>query len=366
MAVDGTYTALCNSKRGSMLKIDTHVHTIFSIDAMIRPSNMPKILRRKGLDGAVVLDHDLAGAFKCVPRENIVIIPGVELSTDVGHIVGLFVEEDIRTSDAMEAIDEIKERGGLSILAHPDQFPRAHKASLAKLRLIARRVDGIEVYNGRTLRMPWMKLGFKLAEDYGKAMIAGSDAHFDFEVGTAYTVAPGASEEDFYKDVKMGKTKAVYRPRPPIGHLLSLFVKLMRLKRRLRAYVSMPIIHSSDLDFNRAIVNIVESLGIVVTSPWVAMGPSRELSPEEVYLRDLNTIDKSDLVIAEVSTPSHGVGAEIMYAIVRKKPVIAVYRRDAKVSYMLLGAPMVIEIEYEDLDELRDMLKKLLVYSKKR
>jgi hypothetical protein len=41
--------------------------------------------------------------------------------------------------------------------------------------------------------------------------------------------------------------------------------------------------------------------------------------------------------VAEVSTPSHGVGYEIAYALVRGKPVLCCARQTARVSKMILG-----------------------------
>ena len=61
------------------------------------------------------------------------------------------------------------------------------------------------------------------------------------------------------------------------------------------------------------------------------------VDPEEVYQRDIDWIDACDAVIAEVSTPSHGVGYEIAYALGIKKPVLACYREGATVSKMIIG-----------------------------
>lgn len=63
----------------------------------------------------------------------------------------------------------------------------------------------------------------------------------------------------------------------------------------------------------------------------------RTVDPAEVYARDTAWIDGCDAVVAEVSTPSHGVGYEIAYALGRGKPVLCCYRRGARVSKMILG-----------------------------
>jgi 2'-deoxynucleoside 5'-phosphate N-hydrolase len=63
------------------------------------------------------------------------------------------------------------------------------------------------------------------------------------------------------------------------------------------------------------------------------------IDPLEVYTRDTAWIRESDVMIAEVSVPSHGVGYEIAYALGLGKPVLALYQEDRKVSKMISGNP---------------------------
>ncbi|MCL5429119.1 MAG: nucleoside 2-deoxyribosyltransferase [Chloroflexi bacterium] len=84
---------------------------------------------------------------------------------------------------------------------------------------------------------------------------------------------------------------------------------------------------------------------------WQAMEGSPE--PDEVYRRDTSWIDESQVLIAEVSTPSHGVGYEISYALERDKPVLCIYRRGVRVSKMLTGntMPGMTVTDYGDIGE---------------
>ncbi len=61
--------------------------------------------------------------------------------------------------------------------------------------------------------------------------------------------------------------------------------------------------------------------------------------PEEVYGRDIAWIEACDLLVAEISTPSHGVGYEIGFALGLGKPVLCLYRQGVRVSKMILGNP---------------------------
>ena len=68
-------------------------------------------------------------------------IRGIEIGTDRGDLLGLFLRETIKTRDFGRAVDAIHEQGGLAILAHPFKWRQRVSADTLE------RVDGIEVYN---------------------------------------------------------------------------------------------------------------------------------------------------------------------------------------------------------------------------
>ena len=67
------------------------------------------------------------------------------------------------------------------------------------------------------------------------------------------------------------------------------------------------------------------------------MAVESEISPREVYDRDMDWIRNCDMLIAEVSVPSHGVGYEIGFALGEGKPVLCLYQVGRKVSNMITG-----------------------------
>lgn len=71
------------------------------------------------------------------------------------------------------------------------------------------------------------------------------------------------------------------------------------------------------------------------------------MTPEAVFMRDIAWLNESDVVIAEVSTPSHGVGYEIAHAVLKGKRVLCIARQGARVSKMLSGNPSVTFARYE-------------------
>lgn len=78
------------------------------------------------------------------------------------------------------------------------------------------------------------------------------------------------------------------------------------------------------------------------------------VDPAEVFSRDIQWINDCQAMIAEVSTPSHGVGYEIAYALSIQKPVLCLHRSGIKVSKMITGnnKPLLQVVEYQSPDEL--------------
>jgi nucleoside 2-deoxyribosyltransferase len=63
------------------------------------------------------------------------------------------------------------------------------------------------------------------------------------------------------------------------------------------------------------------------------------IEPREVYDCDTEWIRGCDVLIAEVSVPSHGVGYEIAFALGEGKPVLCLYQEGRKISKMITGNP---------------------------
>ena len=61
------------------------------------------------------------------------------------------------------------------------------------------------------------------------------------------------------------------------------------------------------------------------------------VSPREVYERDITWIRDCEALVAEVSTPSHGVGYEVAYALSYGKPVLCIHQEHQQLSKMLSG-----------------------------
>ena len=82
---------------------------------------------------------------------------------------------------------------------------------------------------------------------------------------------------------------------------------------------------------------------------------------EHIYKRDIEWLRSSDVLIAECTNPSHGVGYELAYAEARNIPVHIFYdKRKANISAMLNGNAYFMVYPYENEAEIYPVLDKIL------
>ena len=82
----------------------------------------------------------------------------------------------------------------------------------------------------------------------------------------------------------------------------------------------------------------------------------------EIFERDMVWLRGCDAVVAEVSSPSHGVGYEVAYGLNLGKPVLCLYQRGKRVSKIITGntTPGLVRCEYSNLDEALAFLRQFL------
>jgi nucleoside 2-deoxyribosyltransferase len=87
-----------------------------------------------------------------------------------------------------------------------------------------------------------------------------------------------------------------------------------------------------------------------------------EFTAEQIYTRDICWLKECDVVIAEVSNPSLGVGYEICYALRINKPVLCLYRKGIFLTRMLTGntSDGLVVKEYEEDRELKGIIDQFL------
>ncbi|UCD43456.1 MAG: nucleoside 2-deoxyribosyltransferase [Chloroflexota bacterium] len=84
--------------------------------------------------------------------------------------------------------------------------------------------------------------------------------------------------------------------------------------------------------------------------------------PVDVYERDMAWIESCHALVAEVSTPSHGVGYEISSALTKGKPVLCLHNEGLRVSKMLTGNidSKILVRSYRNKDDIPHLLKEFL------
>jgi len=177
-----------------MLKIDLHVHTTYSYDALTTPKELVFYAKRCGLDGVAVTDHDrIDGALKIARETDFLIVPGIEISSLNGHIIGLNVDELVPAKLGVdETLDRIHDVGGVAVACHPVTF---FKESLKGH--ISSRFDAVEVINASAFPFNYsVRRSGEIASRLGIARVAGSDAHYGPEIGYAYTLVNAESDVD--------------------------------------------------------------------------------------------------------------------------------------------------------------------------
>ncbi|MBO7404285.1 MAG: CehA/McbA family metallohydrolase [Clostridia bacterium] len=169
------------------IALDLHIHSAASVDGRLTPGEIVSAARSAGLDGAAVCDHDvMADLSGTEVPEGFLLIPGIEIASDLGHILGLFLERqpDAGSRKAEDIIDAIHDAGGIAVLAHPFE----HSRDAGRLEPITGKLDGVEVFNGRAARKhrDANVLARAFAAEHGLAPFAGSDAHVAREIGNGY------------------------------------------------------------------------------------------------------------------------------------------------------------------------------------
>lgn len=88
---------------------------------------------------------------------------------------------------------------------------------------------------------------------------------------------------------------------------------------------------------------------------------SLNMTNKEIYNRDINFVNEADIVVAEVTTPSLGVGYEIAYAEKLGKRIYCLYHQieDKRVSAMIAGSPHCQVFTYKEQEELSEIIKNI-------
>jgi predicted metal-dependent phosphoesterase TrpH len=170
------------------LKIDFHVHTDQSPDSSITIPNAIAVAKKKGLQGLVITNHDSVTDLTRYYEEDFLLVPGIEITTADGHLLGVGVTQPIpKNLPANQTAQKIREVGGLAVVPHP--FAVFAKSIHWQIMRNGE-FDGLEVVNASyALFGNATRKGARLAEQLGLPQTGGSDSHIPETIGDAYTIA---------------------------------------------------------------------------------------------------------------------------------------------------------------------------------
>jgi len=219
------------------IRLDLHVHTTYSIDSLIPPQKLIKYAINKGLDGLAICDHNTIKAYDKLKRNaeenDFLLIPGMEIETKVGEVIGLFIENEINTNnkDFFEIVHQIRDCNGLVIIPHPFDFLRRNhlKTDLLSDRIIRKYIDGVEIINSRIVFNHCIKKALKFKNKYNLFETGGSDAHYYKEIGNGFTLIKdfnGNSLNDIKQALLSKRSKSMGKRSSPLYHMITVLNKL--------------------------------------------------------------------------------------------------------------------------------------------
>jgi predicted metal-dependent phosphoesterase TrpH len=212
------------------MRLDTHVHTVYSGQTTIYPLslimkesyNSPDgVYRRakaRGMDLVTITDHDrIDGALTIADRPDVIVgceVTGVFPADGVGvhfGVLGLSEAQHAEIQrlrhDVRELLPYLKQERLFTTLNHVASringaITASHIAALVPW------VDGIEVINGSRLPVQ-NRTAACLADACRKVSVAGSDSHTRRGIGRTWVEAPHATtREEFLAELHAGRVRA--------------------------------------------------------------------------------------------------------------------------------------------------------------
>lgn len=195
-----------------VLEVELHAHSNASHDGRDPVELLLEQAAAVGLDGLAVTDHDTVEASlraaAIAGDYDLIGIPGLEVTTDAGHVLALGVREQVPAGQSFrETVERIHELGGIAVVPHPFQSSRHGVAANITEDELAL-ADAIEVYNSRLLTGRANRRAERFAREHGLPMTAGSDAHISEMVGQAPTQidADDRTVEGVLSAIRAGRT----------------------------------------------------------------------------------------------------------------------------------------------------------------
>ena len=208
------------------IKIDLHTHSDLSFDGRDSVEDLLERASLVGLDAIAITDHDEIDASLEAERKSskydVIAIPGMEVTSDVGHVLAIGIREHVEKGLSFEeTVERIRGLGGVAIVPHPFQKTR-HGVGVKISDERLSKIDAVEVYNSRLITGGGNRRAKHFAERHNLTMTGGSDAHIAKMVGMAgvRVQTEEGTVESIVKSIREGRTE-VWGQRTPLGITIS-------------------------------------------------------------------------------------------------------------------------------------------------
>lgn len=199
------------------MRIDLHCHTLYSKDNYLEPRDLIRRARARGLDAVVVTEHHSYEASRPVERvaaeEGFLVLRGVEVSTNQGHVLLFGVEDDSWNRwgrnnylEAGDVIEAARRLGAAAVAAHPFRMNDLYALGDGIYRLAG--LAAVETANGAN-QPDEDRQASEAAESLGLPQVGGSDCHKAHDVGRCCTVfeRPVANLADLVREIAAGRCR---------------------------------------------------------------------------------------------------------------------------------------------------------------
>lgn len=184
-----------------MLRVDLHSHTHVSRDAVVPPLVAVERSVAAGIDRLAITDHnEIDGALEAAARYPDRVIVGEEIDCACGtDLIGLFLTERIPRGLPMDEVAaRIRAQGGIVYAPHPYAYVTKRRERVTRLLQVA---DLFEAINSRAFWPAWNRLATAHGQTARVPIAAGTDAHFPWEFGRAYTEMPAFRTAEEFRAV---------------------------------------------------------------------------------------------------------------------------------------------------------------------
>lgn len=284
------------------MKLDTHVHTLYSGNSTLKPLTrllresynsvevVYRVAKARGMDLVAITDHDvIEGALTIAHRPDVIVgceVTGVFPDGVRVHLGVLGLDEAQHREiqrlrhDVRELLPYLKQQRLFTSLNHVASringgITAPHIAALLPW------VDGFEVRNGS--RLPSQnRTAAALAEAHGKVCVGGSDSHTSRGIGRTWVEVPDVhTREQFMEGLRGGRVVAAGRQ----GHYFTLADDICRIatsfyRDRIRMLVERP----DDWRRHAVMAGAILGLPLVCVPLAVALG---HFVLEDRFNRDL-------------------------------------------------------------------------------